>query len=103
VKGAGGLLARVVGRMLKRAVGIINMDDRQVAMKKCTRGGLKYSIPMLRDFREVLRISFMRLYFSTLKLRVGPADKRTIRSDGASGVRVNASRWVTCKAGARVR
>lgn len=45
-------------------------------------------------------MSLMRLYLSILKLRVGPADKRTMRSDGATDVRVKARIWVTCNTGA---
>lgn len=57
-----------------------------------SRGGLRYSMPILLARREVLRMSFIRLYRSILKLRVGPADKRMIRTDGATGVKVNARR-----------
>jgi hypothetical protein len=71
--------------------------------RKHTKGGLRYSIPTLRALRDVLRISLIRLYLSILKLSVGPSDKRTIRREGAMGVRVKASKWVTCSAGARTR
>jgi hypothetical protein len=60
-------------------------------------------MPMLRARREVFRMSFMRLYRSTLKLRVGPDERRIMRRDGAIGVSVNASKCVTCSAGASVR
>jgi hypothetical protein len=60
-------------------------------------------MPMLRALREVFKMSFMRLYLSTLKLSVGPDESRIMRRDGAMGVRVNASKWVTCSAGASVR
>lgn len=75
------------------------MDERER-----TRGGLRYStVLMLRALREELMISFTRLYRSTLKLSVGPADSRTMRIEGATSVTVNASRWVTPSAGAIVR
>ena len=45
----------------------------------------------------------MRLYLSTLKLSVGPADRRTMRMDGATSVSVNARRCDTPSAGAIVR
>ena len=57
-----------------------------------TSGGLRYSIPMLRECLVVFSTSFIKLYRSTLKLRVGPADNLTIRSEGAIGVMVNASK-----------
>ena len=68
-----------------------------------TRGGVRYSIPILRALREVFAMSFIRLYLSTRKLRVGPADRRMIRNDGAIGVIVNASKCVTCNVGAIVK
>ena len=68
-----------------------------------TRGGERYSAPMLRGCREALRISLTRLYRSTRKLNVGPAGRRTSRRDGATGVNVKASRCETLSAGARVR
>ena len=56
-----------------------------------TNGGLKYStVPTLFALFDVRVMSLSRLYRSILKLRVGPADKRTIRSDGAMSVRVKA-------------
>ncbi len=69
-----------------------------------TRGGLRYStVLMLRARRDELTRSFMRLYRSTRKLSVGPAERRTMRIDGATSVSVNASRCVTPRAGAIVR
>ncbi len=62
---------------------------------KHTKGGLRYSMPILRAFLDVFKMSFIRLYLSTRKLRVGPEERRTIRNDGATGVKVNASRCVT--------
>ena len=47
--------------------------------------------------------SLIRLYRSMRKLSVGPCERRTMRSDGATSVSVNASRWVTCSAGAIVK
>jgi len=37
------------------------------------------------------------------KVSVGPLDRRTMRIYGAMSVNVNASRWVTCSAGAIVK
>lgn len=51
---------------------------------------------------DVLPTSFIKLYFSSLKLSVGPADKRTIRNEGATSVSVKASRCVTPNVGAIV-
>jgi hypothetical protein len=68
-----------------------------------TKGGLKYSIPILRALLDVFNTSFTRLYLSTLKLSVGPADSLIILNEGAIGVSVNASKCVTCKAGAIVK
>ena len=73
-------------------------------MQGRTKGGLRYStVLMLRALREELMMSFTRLYLSTLKLSVGPADSLTMRIDGATSVSVNASRCVTPSAGAMVR
>ena len=58
---------------------------------------------ILRALRDEWMMSFTRLYRSILKLSVGPAERRTIRIDGATSVSVNASRWVTPSAGAMVR
>ena len=58
---------------------------------------------MLRALFELLRTSFTKLYRSILKLSVGPADRRTMRKEGAMSVRVNASKCVTPKAGAMVK
>jgi len=58
---------------------------------------------MLRGRRDAFRISFIKLYLSTLKLNVGPAGNRTSLREGAMGVRVKARRWVTLRAGAIVR
>lgn len=79
------------------------LGNRGAAKKIRTRGALRYSIPILRARRDVLRMSFMRLYRSTLKLSVGPAESFTIRKEGAIGVKVKASKWVTSNVGARVR
>jgi hypothetical protein len=68
-----------------------------------TSGAVRYSIPMLREDREVFMMSFIKLYRSTRKLRVGPAGSRTMRSDGARSVRVRASKCVTFSVGAIVR
>lgn len=57
-----------------------------------TKGGLRYSIPILRALFDVFNTSFTRLYLSTLKLSVGPEDSLTILSEGAIGVSVNASK-----------
>lgn len=68
-----------------------------------TRGGLKYStVPMLFALRDALVTSFDRLYLSILKLSVGPAESLKILNDGATSVRVNASKCVTPSAGAIV-
>jgi hypothetical protein len=67
------------------------------------KGGLRYSMPMLRARFDIFNTSFTRLYLSTLKLSVGPADSLTILSEGAIGVNVNASKCVTCSAGAIVK
>ena len=48
-------------------------------------------------------MSLARLYRSIRNVKVGPAESLTMRSEGATGVRVNASKWVTCNAGARVK
>lgn len=58
---------------------------------------------MLRGLLDVFKISFIRLYLSTRKLSVGPAVSLTIRNEGAIGVKVKASKCVTCSAGAIVR
>ncbi len=58
---------------------------------------------MLRALLDELMISLTKLYLSSLKLSVGPADRRTIRIEDATSVRVNARRWVTPSAGAIVR
>lgn len=69
-----------------------------------TKGGLRYStVLMLRALREDLIMSFTRLYLSTLKLSVGPAESLTMRIDGATSVSVNARRCVTPRAGAMVK
>lgn len=69
-----------------------------------TSGGVRYStLLILRALLELLRTSFTRLYRSILKLSVGPADSRTIRNEGATSVRVNASKCVTPSAGAMVK
>jgi hypothetical protein len=68
-----------------------------------TKGGLRYSMPILRALFDVFNTSFTRLYLSTLKLSVGPDDSLTILSEGAIGVNVNASKCVTCNAGAIVK
>lgn len=70
---------------------------------KTNKGGLKYSMPILRALLDMFRISFTRLYLSTLKLSVGPAANLIILNEGAIGVSVKASRCVTCSAGAIVR
>lgn len=72
--------------------------------QRLTSGGVRYStLPILRALLELLRTSFTRLYRSILKLSVGPADRRTMRNEGAMSVRVNASKWVTPSAGAMVK
>ena len=60
-------------------------------------------MPMLLACFEVLRMSLTRLYLSTLKLSVGPAESLTMRIDGATSVSVNARRCVTPSAGAMVK
>ena len=57
---------------------------------------------MLFALRDVRVISFNRLYRSILKLNVGPAERRTIRNEGATSVSVNARTCVTPSAGAMV-
>jgi hypothetical protein len=72
-------------------------------MDKRTRGGLKYStVPILFALREALATSFERLYRSIRKLSVGPAESLKILKDGATSLRVNASKCVTPNAGAMV-
>ena len=68
-----------------------------------TKGGLRYStVPSFFALLLALCTSFNRLYLSILKLKVGPALSLTIRKDGATSVNVNASKWVTPRAGAIV-
>lgn len=62
--------------------------------EKCnvrTKGGVRYSKPILLAFRVVEMTSFIKLYLSILKLSVGPSDNLTIRKDGATDVKVKAS------------
>jgi hypothetical protein len=68
-----------------------------------TKGGDKYSIPTLFARRLAFSRSFVKLYLSIRKLSVGPFDSFTILRDGAMGVIVNASKWVTPNVGARTR
>lgn len=49
-------------------------------------------MPTLGAFFDVFMTSFIKLYRSIRKLRVGPLDRRTIRKDGAIGVNVKASK-----------
>ena len=58
---------------------------------------------MLRALRDELMRSLDKLYRSTLKLSVGPAESLTMRIDGATSVSVNARRCVTPRAGAMVK
>jgi hypothetical protein len=60
-------------------------------------------MPILRTLLDMFNTSLTRLYLSTLKLRVGPAVNLMILSEGAIGVNVNASKCVTCNAGAIVK
>jgi hypothetical protein len=60
-------------------------------------------MPMLRACRLALSKSLVRLYLSILKLRVGPADSRTMRNEGAMGVSVSAIICVTPNVGAITR
>jgi hypothetical protein len=93
----------VAGKMLERAESIDECQSRlQQYDEQPTRGGLRYSIPILRALLDAFSTSLTRLYLSTRKLSVGPADKRTIRKEGDIGVSVNASKCVTCNAGASV-
>jgi hypothetical protein len=66
-----------------------------------TSGGDKYSNPILFARFTLFNTSLQRLYLSILKLKVGPPGNLTILSDGATSVKVNARRCVTCRAGAR--
>lgn len=51
-----------------------------------------YSRPILRALFLLFNMSLTRLYFSMRKVNVGPAGKRMIRREGATGVRVTAMR-----------
>ena len=55
-----------------------------------TKGGVRYSRPMLLALRAFEMTSFITLYLSIRKLSVGPSDNLTIRKDGAMGVKVKA-------------
>ena len=68
-----------------------------------TKGGDRYSRPILLALRVVERTSFVKLYLSMRKLSVGPSESLTIRSDGAKGVKVNASKCDTPSAGPIVK
>lgn len=94
MKDVGVLLEKGEGRTPVRAISENQLQYWFVAMnhQERTRGGLRYSIPMLRALFDMFSTSFTRLYLSTLKLSVGPAVNLTIRNDGAIGVRVNASK-----------
>ena len=59
-------------------------------------------MPILFALRDVLVMSFSKLYLSTLKLSVGPAGRRAMRNEGATSVSVKARRCVTPSAGAMV-
>lgn len=96
---------RVEGRTRGRPIKLswlCETDDRSYNVS-LTNGAVRYSIPMLREDREVFKMSFIKLYRSTRKLRVGPAGSRTMRSEGATSVTVRASKCVTPSAGAIVR
>ena len=87
-----GLLGTVGGMKQGRAT--MDFQIKRIFRFYCrqrTNGGLRYSKPILLLFFDRLRISFTRLYRSTRKLRVGPADSRMILSEGAIGVKVKAS------------
>jgi hypothetical protein len=61
--------------------------------KKCgerTKGGVRYSRPILLALRVFEITSFIKLYLSIRKLRVGPSDNLTIRREGAMDVKVKA-------------
>lgn len=60
-------------------------------MVRHTKGGVRYSKPMLLALRDEATTSLIRLYLSIRKLNVGPSDSFTIRKDGATGVNVKAS------------
>ena len=60
-----------------------------------TSGGDRYSNPILFARLTLLNTSLTRLYLSTLKLNVGPPGNLIILNDGATSVKVNASRCVT--------
>jgi hypothetical protein len=77
-------------------------DERSYSIP-LTNGAVRYSIPMLREDREVFKMSFIKLYRSTRKLSVGPAGSRIMRSEGATSVTVRASKCVTPSVGAIVK
>jgi hypothetical protein len=97
VKG-GGRRLRLTIDIRKMKLAIINYMN-----KKHTSGGLKYSMPILRALLVTFSTSLTRLYLSTLKLSVGPEVNLIILNEGAIGVNVNASKCVTCSAGAIVK
>ena len=89
-------LDQVEGKMRARATlgSVLNVRLKQHEEKhRRTKGGLKYStVPTLFACLDGFATSFIRLYLSNLKLNVGPADRRTILNEGATSVKVNASR-----------
>lgn len=74
-----------------------------IILNRLTSGGDKYSIPTLFALLALFNKSFVKQYFSMRKLRVGPFESLIIRNEGATGVSVNARRWVTPIVGARTR
>ena len=95
-------MVTVTGRMQGQASTKPQLTDPLRKYYARTNGGDKYSTPMLRARRFVFKRSFIKLYRSTRKHSVGPAERRMRRRVGAIGARVNASRCVTCNEGASV-
>ena len=73
------------GNAAKTSFGMVRTSHNG-RLQKLTRGGVKYSKPLLLFLFLELRTSFMREYLSMRKLRLGPAGSRTIRIVGAFGV-----------------
>lgn len=80
-------------------IGLVSNLNREIL----TNGGERYSMPTLFARRALFIKSLAKLYRSILKLSVGPFVSLITLNDGATGVRVKASKCVTPMAGARTK
>lgn len=85
-----GVVGEGWGKEANTSCHVLKMSFEQKKKSWRTKGGVRYSRPILLALLVVETTSFIKLYLSIRKLRVGPSDNLTIRRDGATGVKVKA-------------